>query len=112
MLLFIIKTFIAAALISFCSWLAAKKPDLAGFIIALPVTSMIALVFSYLQHQDNQVTTEFAKSILIGIPVSLLFFVPFLFSEKWQLNFYANFALGLGLLACGYFIHSHIIKYL
>jgi len=33
---FIVKILISALLIAFASWLAGKKPVLAGFIIALP----------------------------------------------------------------------------
>ena len=47
--LMFIKLFIAAAVISFCSWLSNKRPELAGFIIALPITTLIVLVFSYIE---------------------------------------------------------------
>src|SRR5690606_4868662 len=41
------KVLISACLIAFASWLSNKKPELAGFIIALPLTSLLALGFSY-----------------------------------------------------------------
>lgn len=48
-----VKVGIAAGVITFASWLAGKKPELAGFIIALPIASLIALVFSYMEHKDG-----------------------------------------------------------
>lgn len=106
---FILKTLFAAALISFCSWLSARKPQLAGFLIALPLTSIIVLLFSYIEHRDSQLTVNFAKSIFVGIPVSLLFFVPFLLAERWHLNFMTSFLWGLTFLVGGYFAHRHIL---
>jgi len=38
----IIKVFAAALIIAFTSWLSGKKPELAGFIIALPMVSILA----------------------------------------------------------------------
>jgi uncharacterized membrane protein (GlpM family) len=111
-MVFVVKTIVAAALISFCSWLSSKKPELAGFLIALPITSVIALFFSYAEFQDSAKSVSFAKGIFVGIPVSLLFFVPFLLAEKLNLNFVASFVSGLVLLSAGYFAHKYIVSLL
>ncbi len=112
MTLFILKTAVAAGIISFCSWLSGKRPDLAGFIVALPVATLIALAFSYAEHENPQASIAFAKSILVGIPVSLLFFVPFLLAEKLSLSFWQCYLAGLGLLAIGFFLHKSIVPFL
>ena len=49
---FIIKVALAGILISLASWLADKKPILAGFIIALPLTSILALTLNYVEFQN------------------------------------------------------------
>ncbi len=107
--LFIAKTVVAAAIISFASWLAGKRPELAGFIIALPLTTMLALAFAFAQTKDTEASITFAKSILVGVPISLLFFVPFLLAEKFQLSFWVCYAAGIILLAIGYLIHRSIM---
>ena len=73
-MLFFLKVLLAAVVIAFASWLSGKKPELSGFIIALPLASLIALVFSYLEHKNPETSITFAKSILIGVPISYLFF--------------------------------------
>jgi len=110
MLLAFLKTGIAAIVIAFASWLAGKKPELAGFIIALPIASLLALAFSYSEHQNSEASITFAKSILIGVPVSWLFFLPFFFADKLNLNFMICYALGLVLLVAGFFLHQYLIK--
>lgn len=108
-MIFMLKTIVAAALISFCSWLSSRKPELAGFLVALPLSSIIALSFSYAEFQDSNQSVAFAKGIFVGIPVSLLFFVPFLFADKLKLNFIFCFLSGLFLLSLGYLIHKFAI---
>lgn len=107
--LFVAKTVLAALVIAFSSWLSGKRPDLAGFIVALPLTTLLALAFSYSEFRDAQASIAFAKSVFVGIPVSLLFFVPFLLAQRLRLEFWSCYALGLALLAAGYFLHRFIV---
>ncbi|MFT5391133.1 MAG: hypothetical protein ACI8PT_001325 [Gammaproteobacteria bacterium] len=69
MALFALKMAIAATVIAFSSWLVGKKPELAGFVVALPLASLLALAFSYGEHRDSEASILFAKSILVGVPV-------------------------------------------
>jgi hypothetical protein len=104
------KVLLASIVITFSSWLAGKQPRLAGFIMALPISSMLALAFSQAEFQDWGKSVGFAKSILVAVPLSLLFFVPFLFADKLRWPFWALYLSGLGLLAIGYGLHSAVVR--
>lgn len=106
------KVLLAAILISFVSWLSSKKTGLAGFLTALPLTTLIALAFGQLEWQNSAQSVEFAKNIFIAVPLSLLFFIPFLFSEKFNLGFWTCYGSGLAFLGLGYIIHSQFTKVL
>lgn len=106
------KIIIAAVLISFVSWLSGKKTGLAGFLTALPLTTLLALAFSHLEWGDTKQSVEYAKSVFVAIPVSLLFFIPFLLAQKLQLSFWTCYSSGVALLGVGYFIHSYAVKVL
>ena len=93
---------------AFHGWLSLKKPTLAGFIIALPLISIIALAFSYLEHRDLDKSIIFAKSILVGVPVSLFFFIPFFFAKTLELKFATTYGLGIMFLVLGFFLHKFI----
>jgi predicted membrane channel-forming protein YqfA (hemolysin III family) len=110
-MIFFIKILIAATLISFASWLSGQYPKLAGFIIALPIASLIAIIFSYYEHQDVEKTITFTKSILIAVPVSYLFFLPFFFANSLNMNFWLIYTSGILLLVGGYFIHKYLINF-
>jgi carbon starvation protein CstA len=107
-MIFFTKVLLAAFVIAFASWLSGKKPELSGFIIALPIASIIAIVFSYLEHKNTENSVIFAKSILIGVPISYLFFIPFFFAKSLNMNFWIIYGIGLTLLIIGYFLHKYI----
>ncbi len=107
---FPVKIAISAVVIAFASWLSDKKPELAGFIIALPLASLLVLAFSYAEYSNADASVKFAKSILVAVPLSLLFFVPFLFAKEIKLGFWGLYGLGLALLVAGYFIHTFVMK--
>jgi hypothetical protein len=49
-----LKLFLSAGVIAFTSWLAGRRPGLAGFILALPISSLLALAFTQVQFQDSE----------------------------------------------------------
>jgi hypothetical protein len=55
---------------------------------------------------------SFAKSIFVGVPISLMFFIPFLFSKQLNLSFFQAYFLGIVILIVGYFIHKNITNLL
>ena len=110
--LLILKLFFTASIIVISSWLSQKKPELAGFIIALPIASLIALAFGHLQHGNSEVSIVFARSILIGVPISYLFFVPFFLPSASNYGFWSLYVMGVVLLGCGYLIHRQIVGWL
>jgi|TARA_B100000035_G_C20865359_1_gene493690 hypothetical protein len=112
MLIFISKLFISSLIIAFASWLSLKKPVLAGFIIALPLLSILSIAFSFIEHKDFDKTILFAKSILVGVPVSLTFFLPFFFAKSFGLNFYFTYFLGILFLFLAFLFHKFVMNYL
>jgi hypothetical protein len=107
---FILKIFISALIIAAVSWFVGKNPTLAGFLIALPIMSLLAISFSYFQYRDMEKINQFASSIVVSIPLSLLFFVPFILNRWMKWAFIPSILLGFGLIFLGYLIHSRIFK--
>ncbi len=110
MWLFIGKILVAAILISTVSWLSGKKTALAGFLAALPLTTLIALAFSHIEWGNQRQSVEFAKNIFLAVPLSLLFFLPFLLAQRWNLSFWTCYGSGVFLLGIGYCVHSHLAR--
>lgn len=111
MMLTIFKLALSAGIISFASWLSGKKPELAGFIMALPIATLLVLPFSFMEYHDPTASVKFAQSIFLAVPLSLFFFVPFLFASKLGWGFPALYGSGLVLLVAAYFVHQFLLRF-
>ena len=107
---FILKFVMPALMIAGTSWLAGRRPILAGFIIALPLVSILSMLFSYLEYHSMEKLNQFAVSILVAVPLSLLFFIPFLLNRWLKWGFAASMLSGLALLVTAFLLHRLIFK--
>ena len=111
-MIFTLKVLLAGLIIAFSSWLAGQNPRIAGFIIALPMTSPIEIASVYFEHNSVEKTILYAKSILIAVPVSYLFFLPFFLAKQFNMNFWMIYGSGILLLTLGFFIHKYFSNFL
>lgn len=105
-----INVVLTSAILSFVLWLSKTNPVLGGFIVSLPLATLIVLAFSKIQHGDTNNTFALAKSIFIGVPSTLLFFIPFLLADRLKLTFWSSYAIGLSLLAVSFCLHKWIMS--
>ncbi len=108
MVLRVVLVLLSAVVISLSSYLSKRYPSIAGFVVALPLSTMLVLVMSRIEHKGAVDSFAFARSILVAIPISCLFLVPFLFAERIGLPFWGAYVAGIVLLAAGYFVHRAI----
>jgi len=107
---FVINLAVSALVISFAAWLSRRLPTLAGFIVALPVATLLVLPLSHFQSQDSQNTILLARSIFVAIPVTLAFFLPFLFTERLGLGFWQAYGLGCLALPVAFVVHRLLVR--
>ncbi len=107
---FAIHVAVSALVISFAAWLSGRFPTAAGFLVALPLATMLVLPLSYHAHGSAETSVSLAKSIFVAIPISLTFFLPFLVSERFQLGFWQAYVLGCAALPLGYGIHRWVTR--
>tara|TARA_B100000965_G_scaffold187707_1_gene156644 strand:+ start:1010 stop:1315 length:306 start_codon:yes stop_codon:yes gene_type:complete len=65
-----------------------------------------------LEHRDAESSITFAKSIMLGVPASYFFFMPFFFAERMQLGFWQSYISGLVLLIVAFFVHRTIMHFI
>ncbi len=110
-----VKNFmLSATIISLVLSLSKTNPIMGGFLLSLPVSTLIALAFSKIQGQRVENTFLLAKSIFISVPLTLTFFLPFLFADKLKLSFWTSYSIGIVFLAISYLAHKwlslHFLK--
>ena len=109
-MMFAFKVLVSAVVISFASWLSGRFPSSAGFVIALPIATMLVLPLSYAEHGDAENSVLFAKSVFVSVPISLTFFIPFLLAERFSLSFWGAYFAGCLALLLGFFLHRAIVN--
>lgn len=101
---------VSALAIATASWLSRRYPVGAGFLVALPLASLLVLPLSYLEHGSPASSFALARSILLAIPVAALFFVPFLVAERLGLSFWTAYASGCAVLPLGFVAHAFLAR--
>ncbi|HXH72160.1 MAG TPA: hypothetical protein VNI58_05030 [Mariprofundaceae bacterium] len=97
--MFWIKVLVSAVAVAAASEVAKRiGPFWAAVIVVLPLTSMLALAFTWFETRDDALATAFARDVFVLVPLSLLFFVPFLLNKFTGFGFIANFVAGTILL--------------
>ena len=81
------KFLFTASVIVFSGWLSQKRPDLAGFIIALPLASLLALALAHLQHGNAEKSIAFGQSIFWQSQSLIYFLYRFLYQNLQSLVF-------------------------
>ena len=107
-MLLVLNTIVSAVVIGFVAWFSRRYPIVGGFVVAMPLATMLVLPLSYLQHRDATSVFEMARSILVALPITLLFFMPFLLRERT--SFWGAYLLGCALLPVGYFVHRAVMR--
>ena len=99
---------LTSAILTFVLWVSKSNPTLGGFIVSLPISTLIVLAFSKIENQNPGSSFMLAKSIFVAVPTTMLFFVPFLLADKLKLPFWTSYISGIALLAVAYWIHGWI----
>jgi TRAP-type mannitol/chloroaromatic compound transport system permease large subunit len=111
MLIYLVKIAMSVAVILASAEAAKRSPTLGAFIVALPLISLLSMTWLYWDTKDAEKVSAYAREIFFLVPVSLLFFLPFLLEPRSQWPYWLNFSsgfvtMGLGFAAIGYW-RSH-----
>jgi len=105
MLRYIIKILISAVLIVIISEISKKTSFWGGLIASLPITSLLAIIWLYIDTNDRKKVSDLSLNIFWFVIPSLLFFItlPF-FISKLGWNVYLSIALSSGITMFGYYL--------
>jgi hypothetical protein len=108
----VINVVLSALIIGVAAWLSGRFPRGAGFLVALPLATMLVLPMAYFEHRDVEKTVDFATSILIAVPVIMLFLIPFILTLRWGLSFWSSYSLACLWLVPAFFLHRYLVRLL
>src|SRR6056297_1967953 len=111
MIRYILKILISAVLIAIISEVSKRASFWGGLIASLPITSLLAIIWLYLDTGDRERVSNLSINIFWFVLPSLLFFVtlPF-FVSKLGWNVYLSIALSSSITMFGYYIMAAILS--
>lgn len=96
------------ALSSIIIWLASefgkKSGKWGGLILSLPLTSLITLIWLWIETHDSAKIASVTKETLIFIVPSLVFFMVLPILIEKGIHFYLSFAVSIVLTLSAYFV--------
>ncbi len=108
--MFLVKLMVSLAVLAGAAEVAKRSSFAGAAIIALPLTSMLSMVWLYWDTRDAARVSEFARDIFFLVPASLAFFLPFLVESRTHWAFWQNFALGVVLAVLGIAFTRYMLR--
>lgn len=106
---FIVKLVVSALAIAAISELAKHLPSLSGLIAAMPLVTLLSLIWLFAETGDYQAAHRFTVGVLWGLAPTVFFFLAAIPMLKKGVSFPLTMAVSFGLWAAAAFVHQQIL---
>ncbi len=97
-----LKAIITAFVVVLLSELAKRFSVISGILAAMPLTTLLVLLWVYVDTKDRNLILRFSEAVLYALVPTAVFFLVFIFLMKRDYSFLSSLLiafLGWGLLA-------------
>ena len=109
---YISKILITTALIVIISEIAKRNILIGGILASIPLISVLAILWLYVDTRDTQIISEFSINVFWLVIPSLAFFLTLPFLLHKGLNFYASISLAMVVtIICYYLVIKALEKF-
>lgn len=98
----VIKILSSAVIIGVVTEIARRFPLYGGIIAALPLISLLSIIWLTVQGQNNEQTLQFTWGVLIGLPATIVLLGAVYIALKNHLHL--GLAILIGLICWGMFL--------
>lgn len=99
---FLIKIIISASIIGIVTELARRYPVYGGIVAALPLISILSIIWLTIQGESTQNINKFTLGVLAGFPATVIMLLVIYISLKQSVHLVL--AISLGIVAWGVFL--------
>ncbi|MBN3555581.1 DUF3147 family protein [Fictibacillus nanhaiensis] len=97
----IMKILISAGVIAAVTEIAKRFPSFGGIVAALPLVSLLSIIWLYVQGEPTKTLSKFALGVLWGFPATAVLLVIVYISLKHSFSLITCLGLGIsGWLVC------------
>ncbi len=107
---YFIKIFISAFLILLISEFSKKSSIIAGLLASIPLTSLLAIIWIYIEKKDTSLISNLSTDIFFLVLPSLIFFLLLPLMLKKGINFYISIISSLIIMVIFYLITLYLLK--
>ncbi len=93
----VIRVTLVASIVVSVAEVSKRSPRLGAVLLSLPIMSILAFQFSWLQHHDMPSMSRMARDTLVLVPLGLPFFVPFALANRLGWGYWTCMPTGLAL---------------
>lgn len=104
MYFYITKIVITAFLIVLISEISKRSSLVGALLAAIPLVSILAMTWMYIDTNNSDAAVEFANKILWLIPPSMTLFIMFPILIKKGVSFYPSMAISVVLTITAYYL--------
>ena len=107
---YLIKLLISSSVIVIVSEIAKKNTFLGGLITSIPLVSVLAILWLYIETKDIEKVSNLSISIFWLVIPSLALFINLPILLKHNFNFYTSIILSILITICFYWITISLLK--
>jgi F0F1-type ATP synthase assembly protein I len=100
----VMKILVSAIVIGVVTEVARRFPSYGGIVAALPLVSLLSIIWLYFQGEQNTTLSKFALGVLWGFPATALLLLIVYLSLKHSIPLFISIGFGIG----GWLIFLHV----
>ncbi|HZW38208.1 MAG TPA: DUF3147 family protein [Ignavibacteriaceae bacterium] len=109
MLYYVVKILISAILITVISEVSKRSSLIGGILASIPLVSVMAMIWLYIDTQDITKISKFSTSIFWLVIPSLSFFIIMPVLLKTKLGFYPSLVISLIIMVAFYYLMIYLL---
>ncbi len=106
-----LKIAVTTVLIVLISEIAKRSSLFGGILASVPLVSVIAIIWLYVDTRDVDKISALSTSIFWLVLPSLLLFITLPLLLKQGINFYLSISISIGITALGYWVMISVLNY-
>ncbi|MDX8045591.1 DUF3147 family protein [Gracilibacillus sp. S3-1-1] len=108
----ILKIAVSAIIIGIVTEVARKLPSYGGIIAALPLVSLLSIIWLHVQGEKTATLSRFALGVLWGFPATAIMLLIIYFALQRSLHLYISISLGILGWLVFLLVQQLVVKYI
>lgn len=107
---FVIKILLTAVVVASVSEIGKRSSIMAALLASLPLTSLLAFIWLYLDKKENELVAQLSMDIFWMVIPSLAFFPIFSYCLRQNWSFVISMLVSAGVTVGVYFLFFFLMK--